>query len=370
MRAMTSLNLSSNDIGGYYRNANFIPTPEGSSLNALHIVFCLLSGYFSGPAAIGNAIRDMGAISSVNLLKNNIPIEQAKTLASILKEHPTLRSLCGNSGEEMELDMSGKQIRAEGAIMLAPEIASNGALTKFDISENTLCAGGAKALTEGLKCNQVMTEIDISNNYLVKVCKYGDADMSGITMLADAIPDMGALSSANLLRNSIPVEQAQVLLKIMRAKEKLTTLCGLSGEETELDFSGQDLGAGDTVLIANDISDMGTLSLLSLKDNGLGTKDAGEVIGDMLKMNSVLKKLDLSGNYVSKSAGGDAAGFAQGISKGIAGNGAISSLNLATNALGQAGALIICDALLGSRYVVCSSYALPARVHQCVFCFS
>jgi hypothetical protein len=48
---------------------------------------------------------------SVNLLQNTIGIDQA--LASILKEHPTLKSLCGNSGEETELDMSNKQIEAE-----------------------------------------------------------------------------------------------------------------------------------------------------------------------------------------------------------------------------------------------------------------
>jgi hypothetical protein len=58
------------------------------------------------------------------------------------------------------------------------------------------------------------------------------------------------------------VEQAQALVKIMQAKEKLTTLCGLSlsNAETELDFSDQNLGAGDAVLIANDISDMEVIS--------------------------------------------------------------------------------------------------------------
>jgi hypothetical protein len=45
------------------------------------------------------------------------------------------------------------------------------------------------------------------------------------------------------------VEQAQELVEIMRAKQNLTTLCGLSGKETELDFSGQDLEAGDAVAV-------------------------------------------------------------------------------------------------------------------------
>jgi hypothetical protein len=57
----------------------------------------------------------------------------------------------------------------------------------------------------------------------------------------------------------------------MRTKENLTTLCGLSGEETELDFSGQDLGAGDAVLIANDISDMGALTKLTFGDTQVVT---------------------------------------------------------------------------------------------------
>jgi hypothetical protein len=80
---------------------------------------------------------------------------------------------------------------------------------------------------------------------------------------------MGTLSSANLLGNFIPVKQAQELVKIMRAKENLTTLCGLSREETGLDFSGQryKLGAGDAVLIANDIIDMRALTKLDITRN-------------------------------------------------------------------------------------------------------
>jgi hypothetical protein len=56
----------------------------------------------------------------------------------------------------------------------------------------------------------------------------------------------------------------------MQAKENLTTLCGLSRKESELDFSGQDLGAGDAVLLTNNISDMGALSSLNLASNSIG----------------------------------------------------------------------------------------------------
>ena len=90
--------------------------------------------------------------------------DRAKVLASILKEHSTLKSLCGNKGDETELDMAGsvgKRMDADGAIMLAPEIVANGALTS----------------------------LNVSNNALASIDKYGTGtyDGSGVTALADAI---------------------------------------------------------------------------------------------------------------------------------------------------------------------------------------
>ena len=75
---------------------------------------------------------------SVNFLENKIGAEQAQNLATILKDHPTLKSLCGNTGDETELDMSGKKMGADGAIMLAPEIVANGALAKLAIRNNDI----------------------------------------------------------------------------------------------------------------------------------------------------------------------------------------------------------------------------------------
>ena len=107
------------------------------------------------------------------------------------------------------------------------------------------------------------------------------------------------------------------------------------------------------------------MATLILKDNGLLNKESGTALGNMLKSNTVLTKLDVSDNAYDSDED-DAPGFAQELAIGIKDNGAMSSLNLATNALGQDGALIICDALLGSRYAVCTFYA--GRVQQlCVF---
>jgi hypothetical protein len=109
-------------------------------------------------------------------------------------------------------------------------------------------------------------------NTTLKTLNYSGNDMSvdsGAQAFVNGIKDNGAISSVNLLKNNIPVEQAQELVKIMQSKEKLATLCGLSGNEATLDFSNQRLGPGDAVLIANDISDMRALTSLDISNNDL-----------------------------------------------------------------------------------------------------
>jgi hypothetical protein len=91
--------------------------------------------------------KDNGAILSVNLLKNGIGVDQAKDLVIILKEHPTLKSLCGNKGNETELDMSGKMDGAEDAIMLAAEVVDNGALSSLNLSSNQLTGSYGNDMT-------------------------------------------------------------------------------------------------------------------------------------------------------------------------------------------------------------------------------
>jgi hypothetical protein len=93
-QVVTELNISSNYLG----------TVDGCQPD------------MSGVIALANVIPDMRAISSVNLLMNRIGVDQAKALVSILKEHPTLKSLCGNMGNETELDMSSKMFGAQEAI--------------------------------------------------------------------------------------------------------------------------------------------------------------------------------------------------------------------------------------------------------------
>jgi hypothetical protein len=185
---------------------------------------------------------------------------------------------------------------------------AKGALIKVDISSNIIRCTGATVLAGALQGNQVIKELNLSCNSMTHDDVYG-IDMSGVVALADVIPGMGALTSFNISNNQL----AQGALKD-----------GMSGFDVGSDYET-------------------------------------DMAGDMLNGRTFTSSpfLQVPNRHLFSIFTGVTA-----LANAIPGMGALASLNLATNALGQDGALIICDALLGSRYAVCTSYALPARAHQ------
>jgi hypothetical protein len=370
----------------------------------------------------------------MNLLNNSIGIEQAQHFVTLLKEHPTLKSLCGNTGDETELDMSGKKMGASDVTMLRPEIIGNRSLLRLSLADNDLGGvlpdgwtyddeskmyydrdseeqevppGGFKpegffALADIIKNNRTLLSMNLLNNsigieqvqHLATLLKEHPTlkslcgnmgnervlDMSGrkmgasdVTMLLPEIIENDALSSLNLLDNNIPIKQAEDLIEVMQAKENLATLCGLSGEETELNFSSKGLGVGEAVLVVNDVKDSEVLSkvtfsgerylcyngkfnnhisikhpsqakgawkdapvvtmAISMTEGDLGGKHLGQSGGILVaaflpKFMKTLSKLNISGNNL-RAAGGNA------LAEGLNGNQVIIELNVASNSLAR-----------------------------------
>jgi hypothetical protein len=152
-----------------------------------------------GIIAIANAIQNMRAISSVNLIKNGIGIDQAQALTHMLKGHPTLKSLCGNTGDETELNMSGKMSGAEDAILLAAEVVDNGALSVLNLAENNL---GELALPGGW-AEDYDSEEEVYKHTDGREQKDNPGRPAGIIAIASAIPDMRALTKLDVRQNDI-----------------------------------------------------------------------------------------------------------------------------------------------------------------------
>ena len=85
----------------------------------------------------------------------------------------------------------------------------------------------------------------------------------GPKAIADALGVNASLTSVNVLSNQLGVESADLLLKVKAEKPNLHTLCGLTHDETELNFERAGLGPGDAKLLAPEISVMAVLTNLS-----------------------------------------------------------------------------------------------------------
>ena len=148
------------------------------------------AGFASG---IADGVSTNGALVKFDVSKNNLGKEGTKALAEALNGNQIMA----------ELNLAENSMGKNGAMDIAKTIPTMGALVKFDISNNNVYAAGGKALAAALNGNQVMTELNLAGNSLGLVEQYGDADMSGVIAVSDAIPTMGALTSLNVSNNQL-----------------------------------------------------------------------------------------------------------------------------------------------------------------------
>jgi hypothetical protein len=163
-----------------------------------------------------------------------------------------------------------------------------GALTSLDISENSLYAEGSKLLAEALKSNPVMTALNISSNNMTFDGGDSFEDMSGVTAIANAIPDMRALSSLNLANNNT----GELVLPEGWTEEEeedehgyeydVTVYMHVDGRKQE-EHPGRPEGA---IALANAIKDFRVLLSLDLTRNNIPSYVLASIIHD-LKNNAV-----------------------------------------------------------------------------------
>jgi hypothetical protein len=111
-------------------------------------------------------------------------------------------------------------------------------MVKFDISSNDIWAEGGKALAAGLKGNQVITELNISDNDLGRNSGYS-ADTSGIIAIANAIPDMRAISSFTFSGGTY-----------YESGWKDAPAVTMEASMTEADFSRKHLGVSGAIMLS------------------------------------------------------------------------------------------------------------------------
>jgi hypothetical protein len=271
MRALSSLNLASNHLG-------LLASDDGWTMHE-NGAYCSPEGEWQGftkpdgvefkplgGIALADAIPNMGALTTANIMGNNIGKEQLSKLQEIMHSKPNLISLCGIANDATEADLSGLGMDDDGAIILASELPDKGVLTSLNLAENNL---GELVIPEGWTWDE---DEEVYRHTDGREQKDKPGKPEGIIAIANAIPDMRAISSVNLLMNNIPMEQAKALASILKEHPTLKSLCGNSGEEAELDMSGKEIGAEGAIMLAPEIAGNGAMTSLNLAWNDFGVE--------------------------------------------------------------------------------------------------
>ncbi|XP_008939685.1 PREDICTED: leucine-rich repeat-containing protein 74, partial [Merops nubicus] len=178
----------------------------------------------------------------------------------------------------------------KGVKAIAIALVSNTTIMHLELEDNCILAEGAIYIAEMLQENSSLQELNISNNHL---------DTAGAEAIASLLlDDVSYLRALQLSGNNFGEKTAPYFAKALMGNYKVK----------ELDLS-----------------------------HNVFSENGGQLLGQMLALNTTLEILDLSWNYLRKGA--------VALGTGLRGNGALKILNLSWNGIGNEGAEALGEAL-------------------------
>jgi hypothetical protein len=277
----------------------------------------------SGIIALANAIRNMGALTKLDISSNSLRPEGGEALALGLKDNQVI---CELNIADNNLAQGGTKM--SGVVALADVIPGMGALSSLNLANNNIGMlveedGWTVVSTETYEQGQIVegnykqsekwypgkiTDVkdgtysityddgDAESNVTAAFIKSPEEDKEiqwqhtdgrqqaskpakaalGVVALANAIPDMGALSIANVMGNHIDKEMLSKLQEIMHSKPNLISLCGIADDATQADLSGLGMDADDAIILASELPDKGALTSLDISNNNIGQRIPSE----------------------------------------------------------------------------------------------
>lgn len=102
-----------------------------------------------GALALETALKS-SSLTAVNLLRNRLDMESAAALLKVKAQRTSLRTLCGLTHEEVELDYKYNGLGPGDALLLASEISVMTSLSTLDAQLEHVGEDGKAALTEAV----------------------------------------------------------------------------------------------------------------------------------------------------------------------------------------------------------------------------
>ncbi|KAF9940120.1 hypothetical protein BGZ67_008299 [Mortierella alpina] len=225
-------------------------------------------------------------ISTLSLARSGVNDKTVKYLARVIVKNETLRTL----------DLSGNHITAQGAEILADAMIMNRGVTRLCLQSNSIKKAGAPHLARILAKNRVIRHMNIGSNSL---------GTEGITHIAEAVRFNRTLTSLSLDMNEMGSKGASAVATALVSNRHLTHLY----------MPHNSIGDKGLADICESLKRNKYLISLDLELNhiGVGQSATGmQALGNVLKINTSLREINLSFNLFSAEA---IKGFADGMSK-------------------------------------------------------
>ncbi|KAF9365603.1 hypothetical protein BGX34_009326 [Mortierella sp. NVP85] len=215
-------------------------------------------------------------ITTLSLARSGVDDKTVKYLSRAIIKNETLRTL----------DLSGNNITAQGVETLAEAMVVNRGVTRLCLQSNNFKKAGAPHLAKILSKNRVLRHLNIGSNSL-------GAD--GVTLVAEAVRFNRTLYSLSLDMNEMGPKGAAAIATALVSNRHLTHLY--------LPHNNiKDKGLAD---ICESLKRNKYLTFLDLELNHIGqgqTTLGLKALGDILKVNTSLREINLSFNLFSTQA--------------------------------------------------------------------
>jgi Ran GTPase-activating protein (RanGAP) involved in mRNA processing and transport len=201
---------------------------------------------------------------------------------SLNEERPFLKILRSHPFKLLELRADGACMRKFDAFLLRDYLSLSGSLVRLDISGSSLRAVGASILCDGLKINKTLLHLGLSGNKL---------DSSSAKFLSEVLKIHPILFHLDLSNNLIGPIGAMHMATALVA----TTSLG------HLNISGNVIGNIGITELCDALLINESLTLLDISSNRIDSWDAFVSLGNSLRGNGCIQKLNLSGNGLPSS---------------------------------------------------------------------
>jgi Ran GTPase-activating protein (RanGAP) involved in mRNA processing and transport len=289
-RVLTSVNLLQTALGVHgaqtivaaFEQSRTLETLCGVRQAQTHLDLSSLSLGAGDAILIAADIKASCSLTTCNLLRNNFGTNVrvltdafAQQQQQQQQQQGALRSLCGIRPNQTEASFRNKSLRAEDAVLLAVELYHSQTLRKLDLVNSGVglvaaVDGGLIPSIDGicsaLKSNTTLQHLDIGSAHV---------GLEGSAAIIDMLSGNQTLTALDVCHSRLGTGSQPLADAVLR-HASLQIFCGIpicgirADQLTELELSGQGIGAHGAAVLAQLLASNDTITFLGLCNNNLG----------------------------------------------------------------------------------------------------